>query len=531
MLFSDIKGFSTQSIGQSPEEILHGLEGYFRRMVACVHDHDGYLDKLMGDGLMAIFRGTTAQGHHALRAATAAHEMIATALPELNWERGVQGLVPVRIRIGLSSGPVTIGNVGAYRKMELTAIGEAVNLAQRMESIARPDTVRVTEATYRLLDDRFRAVPRRDPVKGYAAESPPRTWELQGRLPALRFRTEYVGHGEVLSPETGRLALDVGNRCETGVIDHHQPGAGKECAASLICADPRLVLDHVGGLNPEEITLVLHRWPDLDTVAAVFLVRHLVGSGELPAAAHPLADYVRQVDAGQIPHLERLESTPYGIFQAMVELSRRRGLPLQEACDHLLTRGLFLLEHVCGGLDRGLAADDPELLPSERPFARERELMLADREAYTRDLARARTARLQWPGTGPVDLVAIERPESILFARWARADAPTTKGGYGVVVVHLDQGSAIISVDPGSGLSLKGLGAALERRETRRREELGLPREGPPRPGYRNADPWYDGRGDLHAFTIVASPREGTVLAPDEVEAVVQDVASWAGRT
>jgi hypothetical protein len=86
----------------------------------------------------------------------------------------------------------------------------------------------------------------------------------------------------------------------------------------------------------------------------------------------------------------------------------------------------------------------------------------------------------------------------------------------------------VISVDPSSGLALTDLGARLDERESAARERLraqhgvDLTRTGEPRPGYANSDPWYDGRG--HEYTIVDSPRAGSVLTVDEVREVMSEL-------
>src|SRR5439155_16837656 len=104
--------------------------------------------------------------------------------------------------------------------------------------------------------------------------------------------------------------------------------------------------------------------------------------------------------------------------------------------------------------------------------------------------------------------------------------APRAGGFVALSVFASDAGRCILSVRPDSGASLEGLGAELERAESRRRQELHGrddrlydPRTGerlPDRVGYDNPDPWYDGRG--HEYTIVDAPRAGTVLTADEVE-------------
>jgi hypothetical protein len=89
----------------------------------------------------------------------------------------------------------------------------------------------------------------------------------------------------------------------------------------------------------------------------------------------------------------------------------------------------------------------------------------------------------------------------------------------------------ILSVDPLAGVTLKGLGAELERAETEKRRQLGQQRPiTPKRPGYANSDPWYDGRSPLLNYMVVDTPRGGTVLTAQEIRAIVEDVQTWAHK-
>src|SRR5262249_51371382 len=130
------------------------------------------------------------------------------------------------------------------------------------------------------------------------------------------------------------------------------------------------------------------------------------------------------------------------------------------------------------------------------------------------------------------DVQNAEDPERCVFFKdWARSDTQRPSDGKGFVAlcVFSTEGPnrprrAIISVAPDSDVCLRGLAALLEESESRRRREVygvddrvtdltaGVPRV--PRPGYANADPWYDGRG--HEYTIVDAPRGGTMLTADE---------------
>ncbi len=112
---------------------------------------------------------------------------------------------------------------------------------------------------------------------------------------------------------------------------------------------------------------------------------------------------------------------------------------------------------------------------------------------------------------------------SLLFKSWARADNLHSPGekGFVMLVVNYNHERTTISVDPQTPFFLKGLGDLLEESEARKREESGRERQGEPRPGYAGPDPWYDGRNPLHNFTIIDTPRGGTVLTWEEIVAIV----------
>jgi hypothetical protein len=123
----------------------------------------------------------------------------------------------------------------------------------------------------------------------------------------------------------------------------------------------------------------------------------------------------------------------------------------------------------------------------------------------------------------PVEGLWLDHPQSLIFKLWVRTD-PNAPGGRGYPFLAVDwsqpdKNRFVISVDPESGTDLKGLGELLETAEEKKRTTLGLQR--PPEPRRyptNNSDPWYFGWG--HAYTIIDSPREGTVLAGDEVREI-----------
>ena len=131
VLFSDIRGFTSRSDGEAPERIVSDLNAYFTRMVEIVHDHEGVVDKFIGDGMMAIF-GLEASPDSAEKAMVAARQMLG-ALPEIEADLSL----PVSIGIGLHLGQVIAGNIGSPDRLEFTVIGDTVNTAARLEGLCK----------------------------------------------------------------------------------------------------------------------------------------------------------------------------------------------------------------------------------------------------------------------------------------------------------------------------------------------------------------------------------------------------------
>lgn len=148
VLFADLAGY-TQLAAQLDNEDLYDLMGHFlRALIDEVYQYEGIVDKLIGDGLMALFGAPIAHENNAERALRAALGMQAS-LAELN-RRACQRLgVELHLRVGLHSGQVVVGGIGANMLMDYTAIGDTVNLAHRLEEAAAQDTILVSEAVYR----------------------------------------------------------------------------------------------------------------------------------------------------------------------------------------------------------------------------------------------------------------------------------------------------------------------------------------------------------------------------------------------
>lgn len=131
VLFSDIAGFTKVSERLGPGELVAALNEYFAAMTSIVEGHGGFVDKFVGDAVVAVFGAPVNDGKHAQHAVRAALHMNRVMRQEKGFRLGQDA--PIHIRIGLNTGPVLIGNIGSPRRFNYTAMGDAVNLASRLE--------------------------------------------------------------------------------------------------------------------------------------------------------------------------------------------------------------------------------------------------------------------------------------------------------------------------------------------------------------------------------------------------------------
>ena len=339
--------------------------------------------------------------------------------------------------------------------------------------------------------------------------------------PAINYR--FVAPGTVAT-EVGsdELWLDVGNSEATNVIDHHQPGSPNRSTTGMVVAQLGALVERYAGCST--VTIVTHEKPDLDAVCAAWVM--INGFKETNSGFYStLAEYVDRIDAGHTAF-----STATVSLYSILNVGFHTG-PNEHASEY--ERDMYRLAFAFQVLDAlfekhvtGFSGLDESLFPSSIDSVFER--LEADREIYFLDRDAAQSFDIWLPTTNPssalrLTALASFQPRSLFFKSWARGDEGLQPGP--LLIVGLSPSRTIISVPPTSGVYLKGLGDVLQCREDALRLERGITVSGDNRPGYSNPDPWFDGRGTLHNYTIIDGPRRGTLIGWAEV---INIVRSWS---
>jgi len=157
VMFCDMEGFTPFADKFGPEETYAVMDQVYEILIHKVHDYEGTVNEMTGDGIMALFGAPIAledAPQRAIRSAYSIHREMARFNDKMKQEK--PGLPPLEMRVGIHTGPVIVGTLGNDLRVEFKAVGDTVNLASRMESLAEPGTTFVTEDTFKLTEGFFR---------------------------------------------------------------------------------------------------------------------------------------------------------------------------------------------------------------------------------------------------------------------------------------------------------------------------------------------------------------------------------------
>ena len=219
VMFCDMEGFTTLSESLGPEEAYSIMDQIYEILIHKVHDYDGTVNEMTGDGIMALFGAPITledAPQRAIRSAYSIHREVSRFSEKIRQQGNITA--PIRMRVGIHTGPVVVGTLGNDLRVEFKAVGDTVNLASRMESIAEPGSIYVTEQTFKLTEGlfRFEALGKKEikgkgePVNVYRVIAPS-TRKTRFDVSAERGLTDFVGRERELE-----LLMDGFERAKSG---------------------------------------------------------------------------------------------------------------------------------------------------------------------------------------------------------------------------------------------------------------------------------------------------------------------------
>jgi class 3 adenylate cyclase/tetratricopeptide (TPR) repeat protein len=209
VLFCDMKGFTRLSEKLGPEEVYAMMDRVYEILIKKVHDYEGTVNEMTGDGIMALFGAPIAledAPQRAIRSAMSIHREMTRFNDRTKLEKG--DFPPIKMRIGIHTGPVVVGTLGNDLRVEFKAVGNTVNLAARMESLAEPGTTYISDDTFKLTEGLFR-------------------FECLGER-GIKGKEKPVRVYQVIAPSTRRTRFDVS--AESGLT----PFVGRERELELL---------------------------------------------------------------------------------------------------------------------------------------------------------------------------------------------------------------------------------------------------------------------------------------------------------
>jgi class 3 adenylate cyclase/predicted ATPase len=219
VMFCDMEGFTVLSEKLGPEEAYSIMDEVYEILIHRVHDYEGTVNEMTGDGIVALFGAPIAledAAQRAIRSSLAIHrEMVKFSAKR---KQDNKAIPPIKMRVGIHTGPVVVGTLGNDLRVEFKAVGDTVNLASRMEGLAEPGSTYITEETFGATEGLFRFEAlgekeikgKKEPLKTYRVIAPS-TRRTRFDVSAERGLTPFVGRERELE-----LLLDSFDRCKEG---------------------------------------------------------------------------------------------------------------------------------------------------------------------------------------------------------------------------------------------------------------------------------------------------------------------------
>jgi class 3 adenylate cyclase/tetratricopeptide (TPR) repeat protein len=253
VMFCDLVEFTSLVENLGPEDAYNMMDQIYEILIHKVHDYEGTVNEMTGDGVMALFGAPVAledAPQRAIRSSLAIHREMTKFSDRL--KRELKDVPPIKMRIGIHTGPVVVGSLGNDLRVEFKAVGDTVNIASRMENMAQPGTTYTTEDTFKLTEGLFRfeglgqqmIKGKQEPINVYRAISPS-TRRTRFDVSAERGLTPFTGRERELE-----LLMDGFDRSKAG------RGQAFSITAEAGVGKSRLLYEFRKALSSEDVTFL-----------------------------------------------------------------------------------------------------------------------------------------------------------------------------------------------------------------------------------------------------------------------------------
>ena len=346
VMFCDMEAFTALSEKLGIEEAYSIMDQVYEILIHKVHDYEGTVNEMTGDGIMALFGAPIAledAPQRAIRSGLAIHREIAKFSDRIKQE--IEGLPPLKMRVGIHTGPVVVGTLGNDLRVEFKAVGNTVNMASRIEGLADPGTIYVSEETFRLTEGlfRFEALGARavkgkeEPIKIYRVIAPS-TRKTRFDVSAEQGLTPFVGRERELG-----LLLDL----------FEQSKAGRGQAFSIMSeagvGKSRLLYEFRKAVTNEDVTFLEGRCLSysrgvtyhlfIDILKANFDIREGAGDSEIKEKVKRGLKVLNVDEALTLPYLlEFLSVKESGLDKILISPEAKKDR-IMEAFKRIVLRG------------------------------------------------------------------------------------------------------------------------------------------------------------------------------------------------
>jgi class 3 adenylate cyclase/tetratricopeptide (TPR) repeat protein len=345
VMFCDMKGFTGVVEKLGPEEAYGIMDQVYEILIHKVHEYEGTVNEMTGDGIMALFGAPIAledAPQRAIRSAYSIHREMVKLSGRLKQNIAVS---PIKMRIGIHTGPVVVGTLGNDLRVEFKAVGDTVNLASRMEGLAEPGTTYVTEDTFKLTEGlfRFEALGELE-VKGKERACmtyrviAPSTMKTRFDVSAERGLTLFVGRERELE-----LLLDGFERSKEG------RGQAVSIIAEAGVGKSRLLYEFRKATTNEEVTFLEGRClsysrtvayhPVIDILKSNFGIQEGDGDFEIRKKVEAGLKILEADEASTLPYLLELLSVKESGIDELALTPEARKERIIEALNRIILKG------------------------------------------------------------------------------------------------------------------------------------------------------------------------------------------------